>query len=46
MESQSKTFQDFLPKDPAKLKDRMSEWLEFAGMGQKYNCISLGQGTP
>jgi len=33
MEGQSNTFLDYLPKEPAKLKDRMSEWLEFAEMG-------------
>jgi len=34
----TKTLEDFLPKEPTHLKDRMSEWLEFGGIGNKYKC--------
>ena len=46
MESASKSIEDNIPKGPAKLKDRMSEWLEFGGVGNKYKCAQLGMGTP
>ena len=46
MENISKTLYDFLPSEPKKLKDRLSEWGEFFDLTTKYKTLSLGNGAP
>lgn len=35
-----------LPKAPSRLDDRIAIWGEFKEIGDKYNCLSFGEGSP
>jgi hypothetical protein len=37
---------DSLPKHPEKLKDTMGVWSETNELFVKYDCVSLGWGSP
>lgn len=35
-----------VPKEPSRQKDTIAVWSEMAMLGQKYKCLSLGEGAP